>query len=271
MTTAMDIYINRVDKCPCGETCIHLCKGADSSDLQERRAHLIQYLKGTIKEKQVLEQQHKELYDHFEKIWGLRNRHLVEGLPSQYLFYLVCCGKSDCCHPACSSTEELPLWFPGGPSLQYLPLPVRDPERPWGNKACKTCKGECFGHYLLPEQAVKLSKHHKPMSKPPSIILKEGYGKLAGKKPSSDYINQMARETLLSPHEVEMWFDHLKVVSDNRKRAAAKAAATRKKKRALQQSGHQTEVAELLEAQTSQQASCLGSICAALNFFFSHN
>ena len=115
---------------------------------------------------------------------------------------------------------------------------------------------------------MKLSKHHKPMSKPPSIILKEGYGKLAGEQPSSDYINQMARETLLSPHEVEMWFDHLKVVSDNRKRAAAKAAATRKKKRALQQSGHQTEVAELLEAQTPQQASCLGSICAALNFFF---
>lgn len=114
------------------------------------------------------------------------------------------------------------------------------------------------------------------MSKPPSIILKEGYGKLAGKKPSSDYLNQMSRETLLSPHEVEMWFDHLKVVSDNRKRAAAKAAATWKKKRALQQSGqehsqfHQTEVAELLEAQTPQQASCLGSIYAALNFFL-HN
>ena len=81
----------------------------------------------------------------------------------------MCCGNSDCCRPACSSIEELPLWFPGGPSVQYLP--VCDPERPWGNKACKTCKGECFGHYLLPEQAVKLSKHHKPMSKPPSIIL----------------------------------------------------------------------------------------------------
>ena len=29
---AMDFYINRVDEGPCGETCIHLCKGADSSD-----------------------------------------------------------------------------------------------------------------------------------------------------------------------------------------------------------------------------------------------
>ena len=62
----MDIYINRVDQCPCGETCIHFCKGADSSDKQERRPYLIQYLKGTIKEKQVLQQQHKELYDNFE-------------------------------------------------------------------------------------------------------------------------------------------------------------------------------------------------------------
>ena len=58
-------------------------KDADSSDKQETRPYLIQYLKGTIKEKQDLEQQHKELYDYFEKIWGLRKRHLVEGLPSQ--------------------------------------------------------------------------------------------------------------------------------------------------------------------------------------------
>ena len=120
MTTAMDIYISRVDQCPCGETLIHLRKGADSSDKQERRPYLLQYLKGTIREKEVLKQEHKELYEYFEKIWTLRKRHMIEGLPSQYLFHLVCCGKPDCCHPACSGIKELPQWFPGGTICRIL-------------------------------------------------------------------------------------------------------------------------------------------------------
>jgi len=34
-----------------------------------------------------------------------------------------------------------------------------------------------------------------------------------------------------------MWFDHLRVITENWRRGAAKAAETRKKKRALQQAG----------------------------------
>ena len=104
------------------------------------------------------------------------------------------------------------------------------------------------------------------MSKPPSTVLKKGYLKLAGEKPTSDYFHRMARETLLSPHEVDMWFDHLRVISDNRKQAAVKAAETWKRKRALQQQSRQkhsqfhraevAELAELHEAQAAQQASC---------------
>ena len=108
---------------------------------------------------------------------------------------------------------------------------------------------------------MELSKRHKPMSKPPSIVLKEGYVKLAGEKPTSDYFHQMAQETLFSPHEVEMWFDYLRVISDNRKQAAVKVAETRKRKRALQQQSrqehsqfHRAEVAELAELHEAQAA-----------------
>ena len=48
---ATDVYINRVNNCPCGETVIHLYKGADSGSLQEERKHLLVFLKGSRKKK----------------------------------------------------------------------------------------------------------------------------------------------------------------------------------------------------------------------------
>ena len=256
MTAAKDVYISRVDQCSCGETLIHLCKGANSR--QEKRKYHMQFLKGTVKQKEVLRKEHRELWDYFEKIWALRKRHMVEGLPSQYLFHLVCCGQPSCCHPVCCSGEkELPQWFPGGPSVKYLPLPVPDPRRPWGNPACSSCGGECFGHYVLPDQALQL-KDAKAVVKPPSVVLKEGYLKLKGKEPTKDYIEQMARVTLLSLRDVEMWFDHLKVISDNRKRGAAQAAETRKRNRALQQSKLQQIEPQVGSQQAERQRALAG-------------
>ena len=44
-------------------------------------------------------------------------------------------------------------WFPGGPPLTYIPLPVSDPERPWaGGKDSADCTEFCAGHYLTPEK-----------------------------------------------------------------------------------------------------------------------
>ena len=42
-----DVYINRVNNCPCGDTVIHMYRGADSSDEQEKRKYILQYLKGS--------------------------------------------------------------------------------------------------------------------------------------------------------------------------------------------------------------------------------
>lgn len=46
---ATDVYIDRVNGCPCGETVIHLYRGADSSSLQQKWKDLLVYLKGRWK------------------------------------------------------------------------------------------------------------------------------------------------------------------------------------------------------------------------------
>jgi len=79
------------------------------------------------------------LYHYFEKVWSVKQKHQVSGLPAQYLFFLVCCFGADCPHPLCQSGKP-PCkmeWFAGGPSLQTIPVPVADPSRPWGNLNCE--------------------------------------------------------------------------------------------------------------------------------------
>ena len=146
-------------------------------------------------------------------------------LPLQYLFFLVCCFEPGCCHPVCRSGEngeavELPSWFEGGPCVSQIPLPIPDPDRPWGASNCPDCGGACSGHYLKPEKALQSSL--SPMVQPPSITLKLEFAKLNSTSPSSASIEDIARKVLLSPAEVSMWFEHLRTVSDNRKRGLLK-------------------------------------------------
>lgn len=102
---------------------IELYKGADSSEKQKLRESLLVYLKGSKDQQEKLRIEHRELYDHFQKIWDLRNRHLVrKDLPLQYPFFLVCCFERGCCHPVCRAREnreavEVPSWFEGGPCV----------------------------------------------------------------------------------------------------------------------------------------------------------
>ena len=219
MKLATEVYINRVNHCPCGETVIELYEGADSTEMQKLRESLIVYLKGTKVNQEKLKTEQRDLYDYFQKIWELRNRHLIhKDIPLQYLFFLVCCFQPGCCHPICKAHEnkpELPSWFEGGPSVSYLPLPIPDPDRSWGASNCPDCNGVCSGHYLKPEKALQSS--HPAMVQPPSVILKLEFAKLKGTSPSSSFIENVARKVLLSPAEVSMWFDHLQTVSDNRK------------------------------------------------------
>jgi len=159
----------------------------------------------------------------------LRNNHMVEGLPTQYLFYLLCsnCKAPNCPHAICQGGRrgEVPAWYEGGPTVSYLPLPIPDTSRPWGS-SCSDCKGCCYGHFLKPVEA--LTSTHKPMSEPPSVILGTAFKKLKGKAASDSDVEKLARRTLLPPDEVRLWFSHLETVSDNRKRGAQKAAETRR-------------------------------------------
>lgn len=93
---AASVYIERVNRCPCGETVIHLFKGEDSSSLQLQRKHLLVYLKGSKKKKNDLKSAEPELYSYFEQVTDIRKRHEVRNLPSQYIYLLVCCFQNDC-------------------------------------------------------------------------------------------------------------------------------------------------------------------------------
>ena len=48
---ATSVYIDRVNKCTCGDTVIHLFRGADSSSMKKTRECLMIFLKGTKKKK----------------------------------------------------------------------------------------------------------------------------------------------------------------------------------------------------------------------------
>jgi len=45
-------------------------------------------------------------------------------------------------------------WFPGGPKLGFILMPIPDPECAWGNESCSKCNGFCAGHYLKPDQTL---------------------------------------------------------------------------------------------------------------------
>ncbi len=62
---------------------------------------------------------------------------------------------------------------------------------------------------------------------PPSQVLSETFKKCIG-FPTDDVINSTARQVLLKPEDVKMWFQHLEILDANWKKGAKKAAATRK-------------------------------------------
>lgn len=128
MIYTADIYINRVDKCPCGNTIIHLYKGSDSCQYQNIRTKLQIFLKGSKKKKEELRMNDPELFSHFTEVWKVRENHYHQNMPPQYIFLLTCCFKPDCPHPLCREgppAREL-RWFPNGPTLKQNLLPVPD-------------------------------------------------------------------------------------------------------------------------------------------------
>ena len=238
LSLAIDVYLDRVNKCPCGDGVIELFRGAESTQQQQYREKLKVFLKGSRKKKQVLQRDNPEVHELFETIWDIRSRHMVTGLPRQYVYFLVCCYQKECTHPVCQSAPgknpNTLTWFPGGPLLKNIPLPVQDPCRPWGSQDCIDCKGKCNGHYLKPEQLALEQTH--TFSLPPSTVIENAFKSTQHSTPES-----LAKQTFLPTEKVTLWLDHLKMVSQNRKRGAEKAAQTRR----AQKQGSRSEDKEL--------------------------
>ena len=256
---ATSVYIDRVNNCPCGETVIHLYRGAESTSLQKTRQSLMVYLKGS-KKKEQLQRDDLELYNYFETVWRMRQRHEVDGLPAQYVYLLVCCFQQSCPHPLCQQGKEgIPMeWFPGGPNVNYIPLPVPDPAYPLGGDFCDKCSGFCAGHFLKPEEALK--SDYTPMAKPPSIILKNFYQSQARTDPSAEDIKSVAKKTLLPASEVRIWLDHLKTIDNNRKRGAVKAAETRQRNNQSKQTFNEGNKPEFITEQNEYHCGFCGAL-----------
>lgn len=240
LDTAASVYIDRVQNAPFGKTNIPFFKGNRDENgiyLQNRRPDLLTFLHSSKKSKQQLKASRPSEYQYFEKVWQVRDDHHVKGYPEQYIFLLQLCYKPTCIHPVCKKGKPVPelRWFDDGPILSVIPMPVKDPKRPWGGQ-CSECNGVfCSGHYLKAEEFLRLAIDQPVNNKkiqPPSAFLKVEFSKLKDRSNIPDsVIEQCARETLLTLDEVKMWFDHLKGVTQRRKSGAAKAVATRAAKK----------------------------------------
>lgn len=107
--------------------------------MKEQREDLQVFLRGKKSEKEKLKKEKPERYHYFEDIWRLREQHMVQNLPSEYVFALHACYDKKCSHPICQKgkpSNEL-VWYSGGPSIQLLPFPVPDPKQPWGSEECE--------------------------------------------------------------------------------------------------------------------------------------
>ena len=116
--------------------------------------------------------------------------------------HLVCCYKKGCPHPLCKKgrpMEDL-HWYPGGPSVSYVALPVPDPARLYSMEECTSCKGkECTGHFPPPRDVIghhlnndMLNSHHKP----PSEVIYD--------PDNLQSITEVAKASILSVAEVKL-------------------------------------------------------------------
>ena len=97
-------------------------------------------------------------------------------------------------------------------TCQYLYLTKNN----LGGKAdCDDCGGQCYGHFLKPEQA--LGSTLSAMRHPPSTLLKEFHQSLKGASPTQTQLLEISKKCLLPINEVEMWLEHLTTIAANRK------------------------------------------------------
>ena len=101
MSAAVDQYIERVDGTACMKTKIHLTRGTEDHVFTARRSQLLTFLKGKKEDQKDLKRKNPTLFQYFTEIWQVRNNHMDESLPINYVFMLKCCGRKGCPHPSC--------------------------------------------------------------------------------------------------------------------------------------------------------------------------
>ena len=97
-------------------------------------------------------QEHSE----FEKVWNIREKHMVKDVPSQYVFFSSLCYDPVCPHPICVKGRPVsePKWFENRLPLLYLPFSGPDVAKSWESETCQSCTVFCCGCYLKPEDAI---------------------------------------------------------------------------------------------------------------------
>ena len=221
MEVAADVYLSNVDGAPCFGTTLVMKKGSKNEELINRRKDVLAFLKGKRKEKTQLKTDKPELLDYLERVQKMIDSHTVKQYQSKYIFMLLPCFKLGCIHPVCkkgrleSYFDDL-RWFPGGPKLTYVPIPIPDEDN--------------VGHYLSPEKnyektvSVLLDSEEVKTFQPPSEIMKKAY--LAGNVNETE----LSTRTLLPVEELHMHLEAMNEITERRKEGAKKAMATRKKK-----------------------------------------
>ena len=217
-----------------GAQFIQLFKGVKNSTQLMNRESLLVCLKGSKTDKEKLKYNNPALFEYFQNIWTVCCQHMVKGLPSQYCFMLLCRYNNDCPHPVCK--KDVPpseyRWYSGGPSVNMLPLPVIDIERPWGSD-CEVCNGKCCGHYKNVLINVCDSSSLDTIALPPSTtILKKEFNTTTYPF-SGNFVQSAAKKATLSPSDTSIWLEHIHTVLMNRKCGATKAAATRRAKKVV--------------------------------------
>ena len=154
---------------------------------------------------------------------------MVPGLPSQYVFQLLLCYEVDCIHPLCrEGWPEEETWFPGGPSLTYLPIPTPDIK----SQNCEKCGQECSGHYLQPVEHiehVRQNGYDDCQFKPPKSVIEEASKNKAKKNATftNEELSALADSFCLPVNDVCMWVEHVNDIVYRRK--ARVAVGSRKK------------------------------------------
>jgi hypothetical protein len=86
------------------------------------------------------------MYSKFNNTWQLK-KHMLPNVPIKFIFGLRCCYEG-CSHPVCKQGHpKKTTWFSGGLSIDFLPLPVADPERLFHFTSRAECKGQCSVYF----------------------------------------------------------------------------------------------------------------------------